>query len=286
MTIQRDIFEYTDYRAFLRDYYKRLKGRGFSFRAFSQRAGLGSPNYLKLVIDNKRNLSGDMAERFATACNLEGEHARFFVTLVRYNQAKDSVTRLREERRLYTFTKYRRVHQLRSELTDYYTTWFVPVVRELAVRRDFEHDPKWIARQIRPRITVTQAKRALSILDRTGMLIQDQNGKWVQADPLVSTPQEIPSPAVAAFHRAMMDLASQAIDTVDRADRDLSSLTLCVPNKQIAEIKSRIQDFRRELLKFSTTGEDPGQVVQLNMQFFPVSKPPSVPKTPDKDDTP
>jgi uncharacterized protein (TIGR02147 family) len=62
-----DVFEYLDYRAFLRDIYlaKKAERRGFSFRAFSRRANLRSPNYLKLVMDGERNLSRAMAERFA-----------------------------------------------------------------------------------------------------------------------------------------------------------------------------------------------------------------------------
>ncbi|MCB9620237.1 MAG: TIGR02147 family protein, partial [Sandaracinus sp.] len=46
-----DVYGYLDYRAYLRDFYetKKAAGRGFSFRSFSKRAGLKSPNYLKLV---------------------------------------------------------------------------------------------------------------------------------------------------------------------------------------------------------------------------------------------
>lgn len=51
-----DVFEYLDYRAFLRDYYaERKQSRGLSFRSFSKRAGLGSPNYLKLVMEGARS---------------------------------------------------------------------------------------------------------------------------------------------------------------------------------------------------------------------------------------
>ena len=41
-----DVYGYLDYRRLLGDYYADRKehGRGFSYRAFSQRAGLKSPN--------------------------------------------------------------------------------------------------------------------------------------------------------------------------------------------------------------------------------------------------
>jgi len=52
------VYAYLDYRAFLRDYYAERKAasRAFSYRAFSKRAGVSAPNYLKLVIDGKRSL--------------------------------------------------------------------------------------------------------------------------------------------------------------------------------------------------------------------------------------
>ena len=66
-----DVFAYLDYRAFLRDYYLWGKERGrLSFRAFSRRAGLRSPNYLKLVMDGDRGITDAMATRFAAALGL------------------------------------------------------------------------------------------------------------------------------------------------------------------------------------------------------------------------
>ena len=76
-----DVFRYLDYRAFLAEYYRVRKLRGFSYRAFSRRAGLAAPNYLKLVIEAKRNLTADMATCFADACGLHGEGADYFCEL-------------------------------------------------------------------------------------------------------------------------------------------------------------------------------------------------------------
>jgi len=74
-----DIFAFLDYREYLRAYYHHAKQhRRFSYRAFSRKAGLRSPNYLKLVIDGERNLTRDMARRFAAACGLQDEAALYF----------------------------------------------------------------------------------------------------------------------------------------------------------------------------------------------------------------
>ena len=61
------VFGYVDYRRYLADYYAHAKKchYGFSFRVFSKRAEISSSNYLRLVIDGKRNLTSDMADRVA-----------------------------------------------------------------------------------------------------------------------------------------------------------------------------------------------------------------------------
>ncbi len=48
----------------------------------SKRAGLSSPNYLKLVMDGERNLTHEMARRFATAMRLSDDEASYFCILV------------------------------------------------------------------------------------------------------------------------------------------------------------------------------------------------------------
>lgn len=89
-----DVFEYRNYRAFLRYFYQRGKAnRTLSLRSFSQRAGLRSPNYLKLVIDGDRNLTPQVAARFAKACELSGEAADYFCDLVAFNQARSALER-------------------------------------------------------------------------------------------------------------------------------------------------------------------------------------------------
>jgi uncharacterized protein (TIGR02147 family) len=67
------VFEYLDYRALLRDLFaaKKASARGFSHRAFSRRAGLRSSNYLTLVTKGARNLTPQMAFRFAQGFGLQ-----------------------------------------------------------------------------------------------------------------------------------------------------------------------------------------------------------------------
>lgn len=269
-----DVFTYLDYRAFLRSAYdeRKARGRGFSFRAFSRMAGLRSPNYLKLVIDGERNLSEAMAPRFAAALGLSDDAARYFVDLVAFNQARDAQGRNAAYARLSGFRRYRSAHRLELAHAAYHSTWYLPAIRELAARKGFEADPEWIAPRLRPPIPKEDARSGLATLFELGLLVQDARGRVSQGEALVSTGPETAGHHIGNYHRMMMERAAAAIDEVAAPERDVSSLTLCVGAKGLAEIKDRIQKFRRELLELSTRETDPRDVVQINFQLFPLTQ--------------
>ena len=269
-----DVFGYLDYRVFLREFYeaKKAKSRAFSYRSFSKRAGVASPNYLKLVIEGQRSLSAKMAERFAHACGLDADASRYFCHLVAFNQAKTSSERAQHYGKLTSFQSYRQAHKLEIAHAAYYSDWYMPAIRELAASRDFKDDPEWIADQLIPSITPLQAARALETLIELGLLVRDGGGHLAQADALLSTGPETRGLHIAAFHRAMTQRAIESIDLVPAPERDISSLTLCLSRGGLKAFKERVQRFRRELLELSALESDPEQVVQINFQLFPLSR--------------
>jgi uncharacterized protein (TIGR02147 family) len=269
-----DVFGYLDYRAFLRDLYnaRKAKGRGFSYRSFSRKAGLKSPNYLKLVIDGERNLSSDMAERFAQACGLGDDEARYFADLVAFNQASGLAERNKHYAKLTGYQRYRQAHKLDLAHAAYYSAWYMPAIRELAARSDFRDDPAWIAEQLVPAITRQEAERAVQTLLELELLARDERGKIQQTEALLSTGPETRGLHIATYHRGMMQRAMESIDLVPAGERDISSLTLCLGVNGMQSFKERVQRFRRELLELSALEDEPEQVVQMNFQLFPLSQ--------------
>ena len=70
-----------------------------------------------------------------------------------------------------------------------------------------------------------------------------------------------------------MKRATESMELIPAAGRDISSLTLCLGPSGIEGLKTRIQAFRRELLEFAEAEDDKTreQVVQVNLQLFPLS---------------
>jgi len=269
-----NIFEYLDYRAALRDLYafKKEHEYGFSHRVFSRRASLRSTNFLKLVMDGKRNLSSDAAERFARALGLSGAAAEYFCELVGYNQASDSRERSRSYERLTRLRPQRALRELAAHQAAYHESWYIPAIRELAARPDFRDDPAWIGRTLVPHISAAKARHGLTTLLSLGLLIRDAQGRVTPADPLITTGLNPLGHHVADYHRAMLERAAASIDLFPRELREIASLTLCIDESMLSVLKRRLQEFRREILQDAERAGEPQRVVQLNFQLFPLSK--------------
>jgi uncharacterized protein (TIGR02147 family) len=268
-----NVFHYLDARRFLGDYYahKKASGRGFSFRAFSRRVGLGSPNYLKLVIDGDRNLTAEMAARFGAACGLADNGLAYFLDLVAFTQASHTDEKAARYERLLRFREHREVHKIDVAFSQYHSHWYIPAIREMAFRADFQNDPEWVAKRLLPAIKTSEAREALQLLIDLG-LIAEADGRWKPADALVSTGPEVRGIHYVQYHRTMIGRALVALDDRPPADRDISSVTLCLDDDGISRLKDRLRAFRRELLQLSAEDENPRRVIQVNLQAFPLTR--------------
>jgi len=267
------VYRYLDYRAFLRDAYRDRKQhqRGFSYRWFSRRAGLSSPNFLKLVIDGKRNLTVASARRFAAAFDLNVTETAFFCDLVAFNQARSPAEKNEYYERIRASRRHREVRALDHHEFDYFSRWYYPAVRELVACKGFRDDPAWIARRLVPPITPAQARHALELLTKLGLLRRDADGTLRQGEMLVSTGPEVRSLAVGNFHRQMMERAAASIELVAREERDISGLTVALSDEACRRFKQRIVELRAELLQLSAAETEATRVVQLNFQLFPLA---------------
>jgi uncharacterized protein (TIGR02147 family) len=269
------VFDYLDYRAYLRGYYEAHKRTraGFSFRTFSKRAGLRSPNFFKLVMDGDRNLGAETVPKFADALGLGGAEREFFTDLVAFDQAADSAEKNRAFERLAASRRFRTARRIDGMLLTYLSHWYHPAIRELAASERFRDDPKWIAKQLVPTISPTQAAQSLELLQGLGLLQRDAaSGRLVRGEPTLTTEHEVTAMGAANFHRQMLQRAAESIDDIPAKLRDLAALTVCVSPKTAARVKERIHQFREALTELCDAEAEGTVVYQLNIQWFPLSR--------------
>jgi len=269
-----DVFAYDNYRDLLGDYYVKKKEQQpyFSYRAFSRRTGFRAPNHLQRVINGDRNLSADAATRYAHAMSLDPGEQEYFCLLVERENEADVAERELLTERLLAVKRYRGARQLDGAYEEYHSHWYIPAIFEMIAVDGFVAEPSWIAPRMRPAITEDEAERALSVLQELKLVEPEGDGGLRPVDPVLTTGAEARRRAIANYHRAMLDSAKASIENIPSDERDISALTLCVSEGGLERLKERIQQFRKELLSLTAENQEGEQVVQLNMQLFPLTQ--------------
>jgi len=269
-----NLYEYGDYRVFLRDWFAQTKKvyRSFSLRAFSKRAGFKSPNFFKLVMDGERNLTEVSLVKFLTGLRLNKEEQEFFRNLVFFTQAKTHDEKNLFYRRLLQSREFGHLRPLEKVQYEFYGTWYHSVIRELITSPQFDGTPEWLAHQINPPILPAQAEKSLVLLEKLGLIEKTGARSWKQTNALISTGPEVASLTLMNYHQHLLGLSREMLPIIPSAQRDISSLTLGIPHEKLPMLKIKIQTFRREILKFISLEEHPDTVVLLNIQMYPVTQ--------------
>jgi uncharacterized protein (TIGR02147 family) len=204
---------------------------------------------------------------------LSGDAAEYFSRLVEFNQAANAEQRNAGYSRIAAFERYRRGHRLELAQAAYHSTWYLPAVRELIASPSFDDDPEKLAARLWPPIKPSEAKFAVETLLELGLVERDPHGRLRQTSAVVSTGPETFGMHITNYHAEMMRRATQAMELVPAPQRDISSITFCIGPSGLTRLKKRVQEIRRELIALIEAESERTQVVQLNLQLFPLSQP-------------
>ncbi|MFH1761525.1 MAG: TIGR02147 family protein [bacterium] len=86
------VFDYTDYRRYLADYYTEQKeiNPSFSYRYFAQKAGYNSSGMYKDIVSGRTNIKPGFIAKLSKAIRHGKREEEYFETMVLFNQAGGS----------------------------------------------------------------------------------------------------------------------------------------------------------------------------------------------------
>jgi uncharacterized protein (TIGR02147 family) len=272
----KSVFEYIDYRKFLASYYNSKKDatRFFSYRYFARKAMINSPSFLKHVIDGKRNLTRPMIEKFCVGLELTAKESVYFRNLVLFNQAKTSGEKQEHYSTLRDMFGGVKESVLSSDQYDYFAQWYNSVVRELICMFDLQDDYKRIASMVLPPILPSEAKSAIKLLLRLKLVHRRADGAYVQTNSAIVADNSVTSMAVRSFNKAMLELAKNAVDNIDRSQRHVSGLTVGISPASYDVLAAEIEAFKDRVKVIVSQDKDSSLIYQMNITLFPVSRPP------------
>lgn len=269
------IVDYDDYRAYLKDWYRHAKASDskVSFRFLSQRTGLSSPNYWKLIMEDERKLSSDMIPRFARTLKLEESEAQYFHHLVMMNQSPGLRERALHAQNLADLKKRLAPIAVHTPDSTYFSRWCLPLIREAAVLAGPKNSPQEIHGILRISISESEVEEALGILLEGGFLTRTCGGLYRETNKLLSTGDRVSSVLAMRYMSRMIEESLPALENVEAHEREYGALTLSLGSANYNKLKELVREFRKEALRLAAEDHQAGShVVQVNLQIFPLTK--------------
>ncbi len=265
---------YRDYRTYLNDIYQALKAstNKYSYRQFSELLGFSSSNYLHLVIKGKRKLSKKRVAQVIKILELNDKDAEHFSNMIKMDHLDFGQKKAELMRKVINKGGKPGAKRIEKRKYKYFSHWYYPAIREMIELENFKDDPAWIAKQLTPAITKTEAVKAIKALIDLGLIKRDESGKLKVCDKQIATPPEVTGEFIKTYHQEMLKRAANSMDITPAKERDLSAVTFGIDEETSKQIKKEIQLFWQRLQEIATSSPQGSKVMQLTIQWFPLTK--------------
>lgn len=165
-------------------------------------------------------------------------------------------------------TANRKTVMLQEDEFKLISEWYHFAILSLGELKDNQADSRWIARRLN--ISLNQANQAMVRLERLG-IIEVNAGKFKQVGNPLKTTTDIPSASIRNYHKGLLSLAQNKLETVDVKKREYSSVTMAINTKKIKQAKELTQKYKEDMLALLDEGKL-DEVYQLSIQLFPLSQ--------------
>lgn len=277
------IADYMDYRRFLQDFYlfrreqTKKSLRPYSYSTFAAAANIKSPNYLKMIIEGKRNLSPDMIGRFAKATGLNKADADQFRMLVQFNQSADPSGRnlllkdlsdMRVERQL-------KAGEIDRKAWDKLPSWVAWVLYAVMDQGGVDFKIDNLKDLLRGKAKADEIEAAIKSLVESGEITYDETTKtYAKSKNRSDGLEDIPVALIRKLQAQLMLLGLESLYQDSPTEREFGTLTLALTQSEFEELRFKLRQMRKQVHKDISTQrmQTPGErVYQLNLQLFPVT---------------
>ncbi len=268
-----NIFDYTDYRLFLKEYHtlRKESDSRFSHRFFAQKAGYSSTGYYSNVVKGVLNLTKKYIPKFIHALGLEGKEADYFKLMIQYSHEMIPAERQIVYEQMIALMPPK-AQRMKLSQKSFYQCWYTSAVLIALDILDFEDDYKELSDFINPPIKVIEAKKCVALLKELGLIVQDGNGFWKQTNAKIVGGEEVGVHTIHQYQSQFMEMASEAQARYAPKDRFISTKTISTSKRGLERIKQSVRELYVNIDSIVLAESEASQVYQCNIQFFPITK--------------
>ncbi len=271
-----DIYQYSDFRSFLKDRYEEWKDQDakVSLRYMAKKVGLSSNSHLKMVMDGQHNLSTSLAKKLAKLFGLSKRETEFFLALIRFTQATDTEEKTEALEDMRLNRPFVKQNQLALDQFDYYNDRLTLTLREMVSVEGFKEDPQWIAKKLGFKATTRQIRDAIHKLLRLNLLTRDADGRLMATHAHITSGHGFGPVALKGYYKNGF---SAAIDSLELPSdiRHLGGMSMSVSEKAYEKIVAHFQTFMEAVRSEVDNDDVPEHVYRLVFGLFPMTDVPS-----------
>lgn len=267
-----DIFQYHDYRVFLKDWVEWLKVKrgGYSLRTLATEAGF-SCAYLPLILAGKRKLTEKGQRKLIPVIQISQQEKSYLVLMIQAIEgSKDEQAQALEQ--MQRLKAYRSANPRETEVFRYLTRWFYVALRELTALPQFQPDPKWIQEKLQGNLSLEEVEQALHFLVTNDFLKPDAQGKLRATEKDIRCIGQVFSSALRKFHHQMIGISLNALDTSPKDSHLIMGHTTTLSKKQFPKVQRILENALREIEKLGQEEKDPDSVYHVGLLAAPLTQ--------------
>jgi uncharacterized protein (TIGR02147 family) len=261
------VFEYTDFREYLRSVYAAKRDTGFTLSNFSKFLGFRSLNYAGLVLSRKRSLTTANIIGAAKALRLTFNETEYLEAMVQHNQATSTEEVRYFERRLKALRKDQPKSSIRLSSTKVLSEWYFPAIVALVDRTRMNEAVTKITAALP--IDEKRAAEILSLLIKEGLILADGEKYTLNSSHQIFYDEKSMSLNHKKYLLSQIDLSKKVFLRSYERGSKFYSHTFSIEKEDLLYYQNKI----RHLLAECTARSDdtrPDGAAQLNIQLFPI----------------
>ncbi len=269
-----NIFDYTDFRIFIRDYLdlKKKESYRLSRRYYCERLSLKSPSYLKLIIDGRRTLTETLMHKIALVFELNKGESRFFFDLVEYNQTGSESEKVEAFQKLRRHKNFIKIHKMSLDNFDFMTDPITLALKEMVVFDDFREDYAWIVSRMSFPAKEIDVQRGLVKLIDLGLIRRDKAGSLVPTFKQTKTGDQFGNISLRTYHSKMLEKAGESIE-LPIEQRYFRGYTMSISPEAYSKIIDEYDMFFSKVRRIVNEDKTPDSVYHTELAMFPLTKP-------------
>ena len=266
------VFSCTDYCQFLRSCYLWLKetDNKYSHRFIAREIGATSGGWFSDVLSGRITLSPRFIIPLCRLFQLSEKETAYFQLLIAMSQTQlpEEKQRILKEMLL---CRELDVDTITTEHFEFYSKWYIPVIRELLFDIQCSDDWEMLARKLTPAITTKEAREAVEILIRCELVTYNEQGYLTPLQRILKKDSSTASVYWYIYMSSLLRLSQETLKTCPKNERDYSAITVMLSKEALSKAAEITKRYRRDLLSLGELDGDDKRAYQCCIQLFPVS---------------